>query len=118
MFTIKFEKNRTGHVSFRGVKPIINRSFKYRTLGEMIAQAKMAGVQPLPTRNGVYTGESVIPREQFDKLNVREDLMNQLLAAEQKLAEAKDAESRESANKEREAYKKQVIDEYVASLKP
>ena len=70
MFTNRHLKRAQCPTSFKGEKCLINKLFKYKSLGEMVAMARATGVAPVPTRNGVYTGEQEIPRDTFEKLNV------------------------------------------------
>lgn len=115
MFTIKLKNNKLGHVSFENEKCLVNKMFKYRTLGEMVALARANGERPLPTRNGVYTGDLVIPREDVDKIAFREELMKQYTDAEKQLSEANEVIAQEEASKKEAEYKQKVISEYEAS---
>ena len=115
MFTIKLKLRKSGHVSFKNEKCLINKQFKYRTLGEMVALARANGERPLPTRAGVYTGDMVIPVETTDKINFQKQLMEQYNVAEDKLKEATaelDKEKQEAADA---AYRAKVIAEHEAS---
>lgn len=102
--------------SFDGEPVLINRMYKHRTLGELVALAKATGVAPIPTRNGVYTGDHIIPRDDFEKIEARRKLMNSLESSEAELAkilgdEKKAAEERKSAE-----IAKKAIEDYKASL--
>ena len=96
--TCKFGTYRTK----KGEPNLINQLYKHRTLGELIALSKQTGIPPMPTRNGVYTGEQPIPRDRFDRENALKDMNSQLNQLEQDLAKAKadealQAEERKSA---------------------
>lgn len=114
------DKRKVVHteVDFSEEKDLVNRQFKYRTLGEIVAMAKATGVAPLPTRNGVYTGEEVIPRDDFEKIAIRRKLMSSLESSEAELNkiladEALAAEERKSAE-----IAKKAVEDYKSTLRP
>lgn len=117
MFTLKLKHNNSGHVSFKGEPCLVNKQFKYRTLGEMVALARANGERPLPTRAGVYTGDMVIPVETTDKINFQRSLMEQYDVAEKKLKEAEADIAKEKKAQAEADYRAKVIAEHEASKK-
>lgn len=116
MFTIKLKNSSLGHVDFKGEKCLVNKLFKYRSLGEMVALARANGERPLPTRNGVYTGEMSIPVETFDKINLRNKMMEDTIAAENQYSDAMAQLNAEKQSASEAEFRKKVIQEYEASL--
>lgn len=114
MFTKKF-KGLSRPISFAHEPCLINKMFKYKSLGEMVAMARATGVAPVPTRNGVYTGEQVIPRDTFEKLNVQRQLMDSYDQAERQLKDAETKLAKEAKERELAEYKAKVIKEYQSS---
>lgn len=117
MFTNRHLKRSQIPTSFKGEKCLINKLFKYKSLGEMVAMARATGVAPVPTRNGVYTGEQEIPRDTFEKLNVQRKLMDSYDEANEKLKSALETKAKQDKQRELDEYKTKVIDEFKRSQK-
>lgn len=115
MFAYKIKHAKSGHVSFKREKCLINKQFKYRTLGEMVALARSNGERPLPTRNGVYTGEMTIPVERTDRVNLLNSLMSRYDTAEKQLKDAESSLENEKKAKADADYRAKVIADYEAS---
>lgn len=94
---------------------LINKQFKYRTLGEMVALSRATNTPLLPTRNGVYTGEVVVPREVTDKVNLRNATMDSFEDAEKTLNDANQKIALEKKAKELSDLKAKIIDDYEKS---
>lgn len=116
MFCLKTKKV-SGSQSFGHEPDLVNKMFKYKTLGELVAMARATGERPVPTRNGVYVGEEVIPREIFDKLNAQRRLMDSFDVAQAELDKiAADEKAAAEERKSADAIAKAIAD-YKASLK-
>lgn len=115
MFFKQTSNRNQGKVSFESEKCLVDKQFKYRSLGEMVALARATGQRPLPTRNGVYTGEAVIPREVIDRVNMQRSLMDSYDEAEAKLKEAQSQLESEAKERELANIKAQAIAEHEAS---
>ena len=94
-------------VSFKDVPCLVNKQFKYKTLGEMVAMYKRTGEFPaVGMRNGVYfaTGiddpnAPVIPEDKIHAAEIQRNLMQQMESAESDLAKANQMEADEKAAK-------------------
>lgn len=117
MFTNRHLKRSQNPTSFKGEKCLINKLFKYKSLGEMVAMARATGVAPVPTRNGVYTGDQEIPRDTFEKVNLQRKLMDSYDEANQALKTALETQAKQDKQRELDEYKTKVINEYKQSLK-
>lgn len=118
MFTLKLIKKCLGHVDMSHEPNLINKQFKYRTLGEMVALSRATNTPLLPTRNGVYTGEVVIPRENLDKVNLRNQIMDSFEVAEQNLKDANEKLALDKKEKELSDMKAKIISDYEKTKSP
>lgn len=115
MFTRKIKQSHMGYArTKRGEPNLINKLYKHRTLGELIALSKQTGIPPMPTRNGVYTGEQPIPRERFDRENELREMNSNLSQLEQKYEEAKSAENKVSEERKSAELREQLKKELLA----
>lgn len=113
MFTKRFiDSFNTGSQSFKDSPMLLNQQFKFRTLGEIVAMARLTNEKPLPTRAGVYTGDMSIPRDPFDRIDSRNDAMDRYLDAESQFKDAQSKIVEEQSNAEREAFEKQIREKY------
>lgn len=101
MFTIAFNKRKV--VSCSKDPLLINKLYQHRSLAELLAESQKTGIPPLPTRKGVYTGESVISRDVFDRIDSRDNIMLSMEENEAKLAQIHSEIDRDKA---RSDYKK------------
>lgn len=113
MFTKRFiDYTASGAKSFIKSPMLLNQQYKYRTLGELVALARVTNEKPLPTRNGVYVGDHSIPRDVFDRVDSRNDAMDRYSDAEVKLNDAQAQIAKQKAQADREAYEKQIREKY------
>lgn len=116
MFTKRFiDPTASGSRSFSKSPMLLNQQFKYRTLGEIVAMARVTNEKPLPTRAGVYIGDQSIPRDVFDRVDSRNDAMDRFSDAELMLKDAQSKISEEKVRADREAYEKQIREKYQKS---
>lgn len=111
MFTRNLTKD-AGRVDFRDCPDLINRQFKYRSLGEIVAMSRVTNEKPLPTRNGVYIGSLDVPRDTFDRIDAREASMKAYDKAEFDLKDAKVKEAQEKASAERAQFEAEIRQKY------
>lgn len=116
MFTKRFiDPQKTGSMSFKGSPKLLNQQFKFRTLGEIVAMARLTNEKPLPTRAGVYIGDMSLPRDPFDRIDSRNDAMDRFMDAENQLKDAQSKIAAEKAAADKEAYEKQIREKYQKS---
>lgn len=116
MFTKRFiDSQKTGRKSFKGSPMLLNQQFKFRTLGEIVAMARLTNEKPLPTRAGVYIGDMSVPRDPFDRIDFRNDAMDRYAEAETQLKDAESKLAEEKAQADRVAYEKQIREKYQKS---
>ena len=116
MFTKRFiDHTASGVVSFCKSPMLLNQQFKYRTLGEIVALARVTNEKPLPTRAGVYIGDQSIPRDVFDRVDSRNDAMDRFTDAESQVKDAKAKIAAAKVQSDREAYEKQIREKYQKS---
>lgn len=116
MFTKRFiDLQKTGNKSFKDSPMLLNQQFKFRTLGEIVAMARLTNEKPLPTRAGVYIGDMSIPRDPFDRIDSRNDAMDRFTDAESQLKDAESKMAAEKAAADREAYEEQIRQKYQKS---
>lgn len=109
MFYKKIEFRDTGNYKRPKDEPnLINKLYKHRTLGELIALSKQTGIPPMPTRNGVYTGDQPIPRDRFDREDALRDMNKQLSELEVQLDEAKKAEALQAEERKSAELREQI----------
>lgn len=114
MFTVRFI-SPDGRTDFSSEPLLINTQFKYRSLGEIVAMARVTNEKPLPTRNGVYIGDVSIPRDHFDRVDARNAAMDRYSDA---VSELKDAEAKmvaEKKSQERAAFEAEIRQKYQKS---
>lgn len=92
----------------KGEPNLINKLYKHRTLSELIAQAKQTGIPPMPTRNGVYTGEQPIPRERFERENELFRRRQELAELEKQHSELLDAEAKQAEERKSAELREQI----------
>lgn len=113
MFCKRFtDCTASGVKSFSKSPMLLNQQYKYRTLGELVALARVTNEKPLPTRNGVYIGDQSIPRDIFDRVDSRNDAMDRYSDAEANLKDAEAKIAEQKAQADREAYEKQIREKY------
>lgn len=116
MFTTRFiDPQKTGNKSFKNSPMLLNQQFKFRTLGEIVAMARLTNEKPLPTRAGVYVGDMSIPRDPFDRVDARNDAMDRYSDAENQLKDAESKLAEEKAQADREAYEQEIRQKYQKS---
>lgn len=116
MFTKRFiDRTASGVQSFSKSPMLLNQQFKYRTLGEIVALARVTNEKPLPTRAGVYIGDQSIPRDVFDRVDSRNDAMDRYLDAETQLKDAEAKIVEQKAKDDKDAYEKQIREKYQKS---
>ena len=113
MFITKIiDESQSGIVGFENEPLLIDNKMKYRTLGEIVALARATGETPLPTRNGVYTGDFSVARDNFDRIDQRNASMADFEDAESKLSDAKSKLDEEERVREREAFEESIKQKY------
>ena len=79
---------------------LINKQYKYMSLGEMVQMYHATGQFPaVGMRNGVYTGDTVPPNDKFDVLDIQRDIMARIESEEAKINDAKFKMSEEEKQK-------------------
>lgn len=97
---------------------LINKLYKHRTLGELIALSKQTGIPPMPTRNGVYTGEQPVPpRERFDRENDLRNMRSKMSQLEVDLENAKAEEAKAAEERKSAEMREQIRKELSQSFK-
>lgn len=89
MFTKRFvDSTASGVCDCSNDPKLVNQQYKFRTLGEIVALARVTNEKPLPTRAGVYIGDNTIPRDNFDRIDARSSVMDSYDKAEIDLGKA------------------------------